>query len=219
MIRIGIVDDKMANRKILREKLERDVRMKIVMEASDGRKFLDSMIEMEKNELPMIVLMDLEMPEMNGIAAIAAGASLYPDIKFVVVTIFDDDEKIFNAIRSGAVGYLLKEEHAIQLNEAIVNLHEYGAGPISPSIAFKILQMLQAHGPRKPVSADPFDLSDREREILQLLSEGLDYKEIAVMTDISANTVKKHCINIYQKLHASGRAQALTIAYKNKLLK
>ena len=218
MIRIGIVDDKLANRKILREKLERDGRMKIVLEATDGKRFLDEMESLDRDKRPMIVLMDLEMPGMDGIAAIAAGSSLYPELRFVVVTIFDDDEKIFNAIRSGAVGYLLKEEHAIQLNEAMVNLYENGAGPISPSIAFRILQMIQGSTGQQ-MSIDPFSLSDREKEILQLLSEGLEYKEIALRTMISANTVKKHCINIYQKLHASGRAQALTIAYKNNLLR
>lgn len=170
MIRIGIVDDKLANRKILREKLERDHRMQIVLEASNGRHFLDEMAKRENTDRPAIVLMDLEMPEMDGIAAIAAGASLYPALRFVVVTIFDDDEKIFNAIRSGAVGYLLKEEHAIQLNDAMVNLYENGAGPISPSIAFRILQMIQGAA-GQPAMVDPFALSDREKEILQLLSE------------------------------------------------
>ncbi len=161
--------------------------------------------------------MDLEMPVLDGVTTIANASAIYPKIKFVVLTIFDDDDKIFSAIKAGACGYILKEESRPVINDMIMNLWQNGAGPISPSIAYKILQMMQ-HQPsidtsKKQVALDVFKLSEREKEILTLLSEGLDNKEIGVRIGISPNTVKKHCSNIYTKLHVSSKSQALRIAY------
>ena len=168
------------------------------------------MHQLPQDQHPHIVLMDLEMPHTDGVSAIGTASSLYPHIKFVVLTIFDDDDKIFRAVKAGACGYLLKEESGEVINDMLMNLWESGAGPISPSIAYKILQIVQ-----KPAvetvknNGNPFQLSEREKEILQLLSQGLEYKEIGNKICISPNTVKKHCINIYQKLHVNSRAQAL----------
>lgn len=159
-------------------------------------KIFEEIKSMPDENKPHVVLMDLEMPYMDGVAAIATASSLYPQIKFVVLTIFDDDDKIFRAIRAGACGYLLKEESGPVITEMLMSLWESGAGPISPSIAYKILQMMQqpnsiASANTKEASGENlFQLSDREREVLQLLSEGLDYKEIAAKTFISPNTVK-----------------------------
>ena len=221
MIRIAIVDDKANNRKIIADKLARNSFFSIQSVATNGEDFLQKMKAVDKEELPHIVLMDLEMPEVDGVTAIATASSLYPSIKFVVLTIFDDDEKIFNAIRAGACGYLLKEESGETIGEMLMNLWESGAGPISPSIAYKILQMVQKPvviKEGKPEAENIFNLSQREQEILQLLSDGLDYKEIAVKIFISPNTVKKHCISIYQKLHVNSKAQALRIAYTKGLI-
>jgi DNA-binding NarL/FixJ family response regulator len=179
------------------------------------------MRNLPEDDHPHIVLMDLEMPQTDGVSAIGTASSLYPDIKFVVLTIFDDDDKIFRAIKAGACGYLLKEESGEVINDMLMNLWESGAGPISPSIAYKILQMVQ-----KPAVANTtektdnnlFQLSEREKEILQLLSQGLEYKEIGIKICISPNTVKKHCISIYQKLHVNSRSQALRIAYTKGLI-
>ncbi len=221
MIRIAIVDDKANNRKIIGDKLSRNSFFSIQSISVNGEDFLQKMKLIEKEELPHIVLMDLEMPEVDGVTAIATASSLYPSIKFVVLTIFDDDDKIFNAIRAGACGYLLKEESGESISEMLMNLWESGAGPISPSIAYKILQMVQNPVPVKEGKKEVenmFNLSQREQEILQLLSDGLDYKEIAVKIFISPNTVKKHCISIYQKLHVNSKAQALRIAYTKGLI-
>ena len=221
MIRTAIVDDKASNRSILKDKLGRNAFFNIVLEAKDGEDFLEQMKNIAEDDLPHIVLMDLEMPYIDGIAAIATASSLYPSVKFVVLTIFDDDDKIFRAIKAGACGYLLKEEKGQVITDTLMNLWESGAGPISPSIAYKILQMMQNPADKKEGAAsqaETFQLSSREKEILQLLSEGLEYKEIASKIFISANTVKKHCINIYNKLHVNGRAQALRIAYTKGLI-
>ena len=221
MIRVAIVDDKPNNRRVITDKLGRDDRFTIAFEARDGEDFLLRMKDLAATDHPHIVLMDLEMPHVDGVTAIATASSLYPSVRFVVLTIFDDDDKIFKAIRAGACGYLLKDESGKVITDMLINLWESGAGPISPSIAYKILQMVQQPEPlknEKEKQENIFLLSDREKEILQLLSEGLEYKEIGSRIFISPNTVKKHCISIYQKLHVSGKAQALRIAYTKGLI-
>ena len=224
MIRVAIVDDKSNSRAMLVNKLQRNNHFTITMQAVNGDDFLIKMKDLKEDGLPHIVLMDLEMPVVDGVAAIASASSLYPTCKYVVLTTFDDDDKIFRAIRAGACGYLLKDESADTIVDMLLNLWEGGAGPISPSIAYKILQIVQ-HQSLHPISADNkqpdgglFQLSEREKEILQLLSKGFGYKEIGAQINISPNTVKKHTINIYQKLHVNTRAQALRIAYTKGLI-
>ncbi len=221
MIRVAIVDDKINNRRIIMDKLSRNNFFTIAFQAVDGEDFLDQLKNLAEDDLPHIVLMDLEMPNVDGVSAIGTASSLFPNIKFVVLTIFDDDDKIFRAIKAGACGYILKEESGEVISDMLMNLWESGAGPISPSIAYKILQMVQQPTIAKEKQHDDenfFQLSDREKEILQLLSQGLEYKEIGLKISISPNTVKKHCINIYQKLHVNSKAQALRIAYTRGLI-
>lgn len=221
MIKIGIVDDKPGNRSILEGKLNRGSIFSVSFKSSNGEEFLETMRKLKPEQLPDIVMMDLEMPVMDGVAAIATASSLYPTVKYVVLTVFDDDEKIFGAIKAGACGYLLKEESSDVITDMLTNLYDSGSGPISPTIAYKILQMVQSQTkstPEKKESINIFELSDRENEILQFLSRGLDYREIAGEINISPNTVKKHTSNIYQKLHVNSKAQALRIAYMKGLL-
>jgi DNA-binding NarL/FixJ family response regulator len=223
MIRVAITDDRQHNRNILADKLLRNNFFEIAFQASNGEDFLNKMRELPEEEYPHIAMMDLEMPVIDGVAAIASASSLYPKVKFVVLTVFDDDDKIFKAIKAGACGYLLKDESGSVLTDMLLNLWESGAGPISPSIAYKILQIVQqsqndAKNNQQTAGGNLFQLSEREKEILQLLSQGLEYKEIGAKINISPNTVKKHSINIYQKLHVNSKAQALRIAYTKGLL-
>jgi len=223
-VKIAIVDDKASNRNILKDKLHRHGHFDITLIAADGKDFLNKMQEVDKDEMPDVVLMDLEMPNMDGVAAIAAGSSLYPDVKFVVLTIFDDEDKIFKAIKAGAFGYLLKDESGEHITDMLWQMYENGAGPISPGIAFKMLQLVQKNTLQPSAmaitknQADFFNLSEREQEILKLLAKGLGYKELGVQLNISVNTAKKHVINIYNKLHVNSRAQALHLAYDKGLL-
>jgi DNA-binding NarL/FixJ family response regulator len=223
-IKIAIVDDKASNRNILKDKLLRHGHFEITLIAGDGKDFLEKMKCLSAEKLPDVALMDLEMPNMDGVDAIAAGSSFYPSVKFVVLTIFDDEDKIFKAIKAGAFGYLLKDESAENITDMLWQMHESGAGPISPGIAHKILQLVQNNQltmlQKSPgiESKTFFDLTDREKEILQLLVEGLSYKEIGTHLNISINTAKKHVINIYNKLHVNSRAQALHLAYEKGLL-
>ncbi|MBC7934796.1 MAG: response regulator transcription factor [Rhizobacter sp.] len=223
-IKIAIIDDKASNRNILKDKLQRHGHFEIILIAEDGVDFIDKMRALPPEGLPDVALMDLEMPNMDGVDAIALGSSFFPDVKFVVLTIFDDEEKIFKAIKAGAFGYLLKDENAENISEMLWQMHESGAGPISPGIAHKILQLVQnntltlVQKPQSKAVANFFDLTTREAEILKLLVQGLGYKEIGSQLFISPNTAKKHVMNIYQKLHVNSRAQALHLAYEKGLL-
>jgi DNA-binding NarL/FixJ family response regulator len=222
-LKIAIVDDKVNNRNILKDKLVRHGQFTVTLIACNGKDFLDQMQQLDESEWPQVVLMDIEMPEMDGVAAIATGSSLYPSVKFVVLTIFDDDEKIFKAIKAGAFGYLLKDENISSIADVIHQMEESGAGPISPGIAHKMLQMVQRSEVRRineksSPTENFFHLSERELEILILLAKGLGYKEIGVQLNISMNTAKKHVINIYQKLHVDSRAKALKLAYEKGML-
>lgn len=221
-VNIGIVDDIASNRNILKNKLLRDCHFEVTLTAENGNDFLEKMQEVAADKMPAVVLMDLEMPGMDGVDAIVTGSLLYPQVKFVVLTIFDEEDKIFKAIKAGAFGYLLKDESAENITDMLLQMHESGAGPISPGIAFKMLQLVQnnemslseKHTPGNQKNS--FDLTQREKEILSLLVQGLLYKEIGNELGISPNTAKKHVINIYNKLHVNSRAQAINIAHKKK---
>jgi DNA-binding NarL/FixJ family response regulator len=217
MTRIALVDDKLIVRSAIKDKLHNS-EMQIVMEASNGEEFLEKMEQAAPSVYPEIVLMDIEMPEMDGIQTIAIASSLYPEIKFIVLTVFDNNEKIFEAIKAGANGYLLKDDDAVNLIDAISQVVNYNAVPMSPAIARKTLGLLKTGF---SVAADKINsgiLSSREHDVLQQLVEGLEYKEIADKLFISPATVRTHIANIYQKLHVKSKAQAIKIAYKNKWL-
>jgi DNA-binding NarL/FixJ family response regulator len=223
-VKVAIIDDKASNRNILKDKLLRHGHFEVCLIAEDGNDFMQKMKELTTTALPDVALMDLEMPNMDGVDAIAVGSSLYPAVKYVVLTIFDDEDKIFRAIKAGAFGYLLKEETAENITDTLWQMHESGIGPISPGIAHKILQLVQNNDltlsakPSHKLQNDFFDLTEREKEILQLLVQGLLYKEIGDRLSISPNTAKKHVVNIYNKLHVNSRAQALHLAYEKGLL-
>ena len=219
-IKIAIIDDKSSNRNILKDKLLRHGHFDITLVAEDGKDFMQKMKLLPAEKIPDVALMDLEMPNMDGVDAIVLGSSFFPSVKFVVLTIFDDEDKIFKAIKAGAFGYVLKDDSAENITDMLWQMHESGAGPVSPGIAHKILQLVQNNDltfKQKPLlSAQKsfFDLTQRESEILQLLVQGLLYKEIGARLNISPNTAKKHVMNIYQKLHVNSRAQALHLAYE-----
>ncbi len=214
MIKVGIVDDKQANRVSLADKLKFDKEISIIFDASNGKDFLIKMKE-HHHEIPDIVLMDIDMPIMNGIEAVEIASEIYPETKFLMFTVFDDDVKVFDAIKSGAIGYLLKDEKVDRVIEAIHQIIEFGGSPMSPSIARKALKMLMNTESPLPTKSES-NLSDREMHILQSLVDGLDHKEVAEKLFISPHTVRTHINNIYQKLHVNNRAQAVKLAIKKK---
>ncbi len=217
---VALVEDNKVNRNTFIQKISRYADIDVVFYATNGHECLEELKGLPLSKLPQVVFMDLEMPEMNGIQAIALAKSLYPQIQFIVLTVFDDDEKIFEAIKAGASGYLLKHEPAAVLRDAITNVLEFGGAPMSPAIARKSLMMLSRSGNTSP-GIDPINnmdpvLSEREKEILQHTITGLDSKKIAEILKISVLTVRKHIANIYEKLHVNSKAQIISLAHKKK---
>lgn len=216
-IRIGIVDDKLQNRTTLKEELSEAEGLRVVLLAKNGADFLEQMKSLGEHERPEVVLMDIEMPEMDGISAVTKAKILYPDVHFLMLTIFDDEEKIFEAIRSGANGYLLKDEKIEIIEDYIRQIVEVGGVPMSPSIARKAMNMLVRNRPEDNKSShDEETLSEREFEVLSLLVQGYDYKVIAEKLFLSAHTVRKHIANIYSKLQVTSKAQAINLAHKKR---
>lgn len=221
-IHVGIVDDKSQNRLLFSERLGFSDEIQIVLTAGNGKDFLDQMKTLELQKRPSVILMDVEMPEMDGIAAVYAGKVLYPDVHFLMLTVFDDDDKIFEAIKAGADGYLLKNEKISTIIDCIVQLDESGCAPMSPRIARKTMDLLMNASIPDMIKENPgkhdYELSVRETEILKLTIDGYSYRQIAEKLFLSGNTVKKHLANIYHKLHVTSKAQAIKIATKNKLI-
>jgi DNA-binding NarL/FixJ family response regulator len=180
--------------------------------AANGEDFLEQM--KTSTPKPDVVLMDIDMPIMNGIEAVNIAAELYPETRFIMLTVFDDDEKIFDAIKAGAIGYLLKDETIDRIITAVKEIIAFGGSPMSPRIARKALQLLmQAKVEFK--KEEETNLSEREMDILKGLVQGLDYKSVAEKLFISPHTVRTHITNIYKKLHVSSKTQAVMLAVKN----
>lgn len=219
MIRVAVVDDRLVNRKTIRQSLEQESDIQIVLEAVHGEDFLAQMQGLTEEQYPDLVLMDIDMPVMNGIETIAVASIRFSSTKFLVLTVFDDDEKIFEAIKAGACGYLLKDDAASMLHDAIVNAYSLNGAPMSPAIARKTLQWLKDSQKPTAVAKESSvmdTLTDREQELLKLLVEGKDYKAIATQLFISPQTVRTHISRIYEKLHINSKAQAILLAHKYK---
>lgn len=165
-----------------------------------------------------VILMDIQMPLMDGIQTTKEVARLYPHIKIVMLTVLDDEEHIFKAIQAGANGYLLKDESPKMLMDSIQDIMEGGA-PMSPGIALKALKLLRnpIDLTDMPQEAKP-DVSPREIDVLTQLSKGFDYKQIAENLIISPSTVRKHIENIYQKLQVHNKLEAVQKAQRHRII-
>lgn len=165
-----------------------------------------------RSEQPDVIMMDIEMPFMTGIDAIkllSKQVSALP--KILMLTVFEDTNRIFEAIKAGAVGYLLKKTAGDRIIESIREVY-HGGGAMSPSIALKVLTSFQ-----QPKD-NQYDLTNRETEVLKRLVEGDSYKLIAFHYGISINTVEKHILHIYQKLHVNSKGEAITKAIRDRLV-
>ncbi|MEP6684877.1 MAG: response regulator transcription factor [Parafilimonas sp.] len=217
IIHIALAEDNAVNRNTFIEKVKQYDHWKIVFIADNGDECLQELKGMPASVLPQVIFMDIEMPGLSGIETIAIGKILYPQIHFIILTAFDDDEKIFEAIKAGASGYLLKHETAAVLKDAVTNVLEFNGAPLSPAIARKALQMLSSSSNEKvKTSPLPQSLTERETEILQHTVSGLDAKHIAEILNISVFTVRKHISNVYEKLHVQSKAQIIKLAHTKK---
>ncbi len=213
--RIAIVDDKQANRVSLSERISAAHVYELVFMAVNGQDFLDRMKSSTSENLPQVVLMDIDMPVMDGIEAVRLAMQQYKDVRFLMVTVFDDDDKIFDAIKAGASGYLLKDEPSAVISNAIREVLEFGGAPMSPRIARKALNLLMnSASEKKEKPEEDTGLSTREMEILKLMVDGYEYRIVADKLNISPHTVRKHIANIYEKLHVCSKVDAVKLAIR-----
>lgn len=168
-----------------------------------------------ENTKPHVVLMDIQMPGINGIEAVRMLHEKYPDLKILMQTIFEESEKIFQSILAGASGYILKSTSPSRILDFIKETYEGGA-PMSPSVATKVLKMVLSQSPG--VNVNSFNLSEREKEILSCLVKGMSYKLIADACYISIDTVRGHIRNIYGKLHVNSKSEAVATAIKGRIV-
>lgn len=213
-VRVAIVDDNVFLQKAVAEKLSFFDDLTLKFTALDGN---DLQQKLERSKNIDLILMDIEMPECNGIEATKIIKTKYPQIKIIMLTVFDNDENIFNAIKAGADGYLLKEVNPNDLYSGIVETLNGGAA-MNPSIALKTLKLL-----RNPVDFDKkcdeeIKLTIREVEVLEQLSKGLNYNVIAENLFLSPSTVRKHIENIYTKLQVHNKLEAVQKARNNNLI-
>jgi DNA-binding NarL/FixJ family response regulator len=221
VVHIALTEDNSVNQHTFIQKINAYPSIHLIFTANNGHECLEELKRLPHHLLPKIIFMDIEMPQMNGIETIRIAKSLYPHIQFIILTIFDDDEKIFEAIQAGATGYLLKHENASVINDAITNILDFSGAPMSPAIARKALNLL---GKQQSIAIEAFPsqipeiITEREQEILQHTINGWDAKRIAVELCISVLTVRKHIANIYTKLHVTSKAQIISLAHKNNWL-
>ncbi|HXF82473.1 MAG TPA: response regulator transcription factor [bacterium] len=203
-IRVLIVDDHHLFRRGVCALLAGREDIEVVGEATNGREA----IERARELMPDVVLMDIKMPELDGLAAARQLKAEMPYVRIIMLTVSETDEDLFEAIKAGASGYLLKNVDPDQLIASVQQVQR-GEVPIAPTMAAKILRELTA-----PAETSLQSLTARERQVLELLASGMANKEIAFALKISENTVKNHLRNILEKLHLQNRVQAALYAVR-----
>ncbi|MDG1331680.1 MAG: response regulator transcription factor [Crocinitomicaceae bacterium] len=213
MIKIALAEDNSFLSNSLINKLGLFDEFKVKYHAVNGQELL---VKLQDDSNIDVILMDIQMPEMNGIQATKAIAQKYPQIKVIMLTILDEDQTVYEAIQAGAIGYLVKESSPQEIYDGIIQSLSGGAA-LSPNIALKAMKIIQNQGEMSK-EASNFDLSERELQVLQQLTKGLNYKQIASNLIISPNTVRRHLENIYKKLGVTNKVEATQKAYRNNLV-
>jgi DNA-binding NarL/FixJ family response regulator len=213
-IRVFLCDDHVLFRQGIKKLLELEPDITVVGEANNGQ----GMLDMLKKAGPDIILMDIGMPKMDGVTATYKAKKILPHTKIIILTVYEDGPHIFQAIKAGAMGYLLKDVSVDELLEAIRRVNK-GEALIQPVIAAKVLKEFAMLDKRKIKDGDRFysDLTERENEILRLIALGGTNKDIANKVGISEKTVKNHISNIFQVLHVNNRTQAAIYALEKRI--
>lgn len=221
VIRILLCEDQTLMRQGLHTVLELEPGFQVVAEAEDGEQAIKRYSELQsQSQGPDIVLMDVQMPRLNGVQATAAITTAHPGARIIILTTFDYEDYVFEAVKAGAMGYLLKDVPATELASTIRRVHS-GEPFIQPSIASKLLMDVGRKGRAAASQGNaPADeeLSSREIEVLKLLASGASNREIAERLTLAEGTVKNHVSNILSKLHAENRTQAANLARERKLI-
>lgn len=210
-IRIVVFDDNASRRDSLKVLISMYEDMEFVGAFEDCSNVLQA-VETTK---PHVILMDIEMPQVDGIQGVTLIRTKFPDVAVIMQTIFEDDDKVFESISAGASGYILKKTPPDKIIEAIRDAHAGGA-PMTPAIAQRML--LYFKNQYKSAKNPTYDLTTREKEILALLVEGMSYKMIASRLEVSYHTVNAHIRNIYDKLHVHSLGEAVGKAIKERLV-
>ena len=204
-ISIAIVEDLDVVRNGLKDFISLSTDFIVIGSFKTGEEALEHLPEIK----PDIVIMDINLPGMNGIECIRQVKGKSPGTQFMMFTVYENDDKVFEALKAGASGYLLKNTGLLHIAESVKELHE-GGSPMSANIARKMVNLFRDNDKKNPF----LDLlSNREKEILQLLAKGLLYKEIAEQLHITTGTVRIHIHNIYEKLHVQNRTEAINKAF------
>ena len=211
-VRVVLVDDDDLMRAGLRSVLSSDETIDVVGEAGDGREAVDRI----RGLRPDLVLMDIRMPDLDGISATREVLATSPEVKVVVLTTFEQDDYIFDALSAGASGFLLKRTQPEELIAAIHTVAD-GDSLLSPSVTRRVIDRMASQPSPIRASARLDDLTPREREVLELVAQGLSNREIAERFVIEESTVKTHVKRILMKLRLRDRVQAVVFAYENGL--
>lgn len=212
-IRVAIFED----RKLVRDAFEAIVNGTPGLTCVGSYANASDVLHSIQRSLPDVVLMDIEMPGMSGIEATRLVHKKFPEVKILIQTVFDEDEKLFTAICAGASGYVLKDSTPARLVEAIQEVYNGGA-PMSPGIAARVLHLFQKFALRTDADEEDFNLSKREKEILAMMVEGNSFKTIAEKNFISYETVRTHVKKIYRKLHVATLTDAVVKAIRHGLV-
>lgn len=217
MIKVALVDDNRVARLGRADELRYSGKVQVVFTAQNGDDFLEKMKTISPVNIPEIVIMDIDMPGKNGIEAIQLAKPVYSETEFIMLTVFDEEEKIFEAIKAGASGYILKDESTDSIINHLEQVKEFKAVPMSPSVARKALKLMTGGPSNSSRDFDNHQLTPREIDVLKSMVNGLNYREIADRLDISPNTVRNQISSIYKKLHVTCKVDAVKVALKNKL--
>jgi DNA-binding NarL/FixJ family response regulator len=210
VIKVAVFDDNKPRRELLEMLLNSTEGMQCTGAFEDCRDVVKNIVQ----NVPDVVLMDIDMPYVNGIEGLQLIKKQFPDVRILMQTVFEDDEKIFAAICAGADGYILKKTPPAMLIDAISECMSGGA-PMTPTVARQVLQLFNN---RNKKSVTDFNLTERETEILSMLVQGLSYKMIAEKCNVSYSTVNSHITHIYEKLHVKSGTEAVAKAIENKIV-
>jgi len=211
MINVAIIEDNTQYRKTLCAILQLDRSLKLIHTLSN----CSDMLELFKKATPDVVIMDIDLPGISGIQAVWELKQQWPDLKILILTVFEDEEKIFGAIKAGANGYILKKDSSQKIIESIHAVSK-GESAMNGLIACKVLDYIHNEQKRTRGALDKSNVTQREKEILHFLIKGFSYKEIAANCIISIQTLNTHIKNLYQKLNVHSRAE-LAAKFRNSI--